>query len=340
MRVVITGLPQSGRQELFSVLTGIELEQIIQKPLEVIPGACDVKDQRITTLAALYNPKKVTYTKIEYLLLPDFSARGPARSLLFAELKNCDEICWAAKEETAAQDVNAFISELIISDLVLVEKRLESIEKDQQRKFLDAREKEKSLMLACKEILEAEKPLKGSFSEEQLKSLKTYQFLTLKPLVIVINVAENKINETSICEEIQKNYNLPCVQVSAALEAEINRLAEDDRAEFLKELGVGEPALEKMNRAVYEGLGLISFFTVGQDEVRAWPVRQGALATEAGGVIHSDIARGFVRAELIKYDDLIAAGSEAKIKELGKFSLKGKDYQVEDGDILSFRFNV
>jgi ribosome-binding ATPase YchF (GTP1/OBG family) len=340
MRVVITGLPQSGRQELFSVLTGIGLEQIVQKPLEAIPGACDVRDKRVAALTALYNPKKVTYTKIEYLLLPDFSARGPAKSLLFSELKNCDEICWVARGETAAQDVAAFISELIISDLVLVEKRLETIEKDQQRKFLDAREKEKSLMLACKEILEAEKPLRGAFAQEQLKVLKTYQFLTLKPMVIVINVAEDKINDPAISEEIQKNYNLPCVQVSAALEEEINQLAEGDRAEFLAEMGIREPALEKMNRAVYEGLGLISFFTVGTDEVRAWPVRRGALAPEAGGVIHSDIERGFVRAELMKYDDLIAAGSEAKVKELGKFSLKGKDYLVEDGDVLSFRFSI
>jgi hypothetical protein len=334
MKIVILGQPQAGQQQLFSLLTGISLENIMQKPLEAQQGISEVRDPRLTKLIETYKPKKFAYARIEYSLLPDFNLTGPSKDIIFSQLKNSDEICWVARSDTAKSDVANFISELIIADTMLVEKRLDTIAKDQRKKYSDVREKEKELMELCKKQLELEKPLKDySFNDEQKKTIKTYQFYTMKPLFIVINVPESQIKENII-------LNYPSIQVSAELEEEISRLAETERAEFMKELGIDESALSKMTRMAYNGLGLISFFTVGEDEVKAWPVPKGATAPEAGSVIHSDIEKGFVRAEMMKYDDLITAGSEAKLKELGKFYLKGRDYIVEDGDILSFRFNV
>jgi ribosome-binding ATPase YchF (GTP1/OBG family) len=202
-------------------------------------------------------------------------------------------------------------------------------------------EKEKGLMERCKAQLEDELPIRQlNASDEELKQLRTYQFLSMKPLILVVNVPEDRINDLSLMEEISREFSLPAVQISAEIEQEISNLEEKDRAEFMKEMGITESALDKMTTLAFSGLGLISFFTVGEDEVRAWPVRKGSSAPEAGSTIHSDIEKGFVRAEMFKYDELISAGSEAKLKEQGKFHLKGKDYIVEDGDILSFRFNV
>lgn len=338
MKIVILGSPQAGQQQLFSLLTGIPMETIQLKPLDVQPGICEVRDPRITTLSAMYKPKKTTYARIEYILLPDFTVQGPTKELIFNQLKNADEICWVARAEA---DIEHFISELVIYDLMLAEKRIENIDRIQKSRFSEQNVKEKELMLLCKDQLDQGKPLQFMrFSDEQLKAIKTYQFFTMKPLILVINIPEDKIKDRTIATKIAEKLSFPCIQVSAELEAEIAQLNAADRDAFMKEMGIEESALEKMSRLAFAGLGLISFFTVGEDEVRAWPVRKGAAAAEAGSVIHSDIEKGFVRAELMKYDELIAAGSETKLKEQGKFNLKGRGYIVEDGDILSFRFNV
>jgi hypothetical protein len=334
MKTIIIGSPQAGQHQLFSLLTGIPMETIQLKPLEVHLGICEVNDPRVAKLSEMYKPKKTTYARIEYILLPDFTVQGPAKELIFNQLKNADEICWVARDQA---DVNNFISELVIHDLMLVEKRIENIERGQRRKYLGQNEKEKEFLLLCKGQLDQSKPLQFMrFNDDQLKMTRVYQFLSMKPLTMVINVAEDKIRQKTVSQAA----SFPSIRVSAELEAEIGQLNEADRAAFMREMGIDEPALEKMTRLAYSGLGLISFFTVGEDEVRAWPVRKGATAAEAGSVIHSDIEKGFVRAELMKYAELIAAGSEAKLKEQGKFHLKGRDYMVEDGDILSFRFNI
>jgi len=341
MKIVIIGSPQAGQQQLFSLMTGIPLQTIQEKPLEIQQGICQVKDPRVTKLKEIFNPKKTTYARIEYLLLPDFNLQGPAKTAIFTQLKNADEFCWIARSENAEADVAGFISELVIADLMLIEKRLETIAKDQKRKFSDQKEKEAQLMQLCKAHLDQEKPLSNlSLTDEQAKLLRTYQFLTMKPTILVLNVAEDQIKDSSISSKIKEKFSYPTVQLSAELEAEINQLDEADRKAFMQEMGIEEPALDKMTRMAFEGLGLISFFTVGEDEVRAWPVKRASTAPYAGSTIHSDIEKGFVRAEMYTYDDFIAAGSEAKLKEQGKFHLKGRDYIVEDGDILSFRFNV
>lgn len=341
MKIVIVGLPQAGQQQLFSLLTGIPLESFQQKSLEVQQGICPVKDPRITRLVEMYKPKKTTYARIEYLLLPDFNLQGPAKATIFSQLKNADELCFVCRSETKENDIASFLSELVINDLMFVEKRLENIAKNQKKKFAEQAEKEKQLMEKCQQQLEQEKPLQLlEFNEQDLALVKTCQLLTMKPVILVLNVAEDQINDTSLSQGIVDKFAYPTIQVSAELEQEISQLDEGDRPAFMKEMGIEESALDKMNRQAFASLGLISFFTVGEDEVRAWPVRKGSTAPEAGSVIHTDIAKGFVRAEQFTYDDLIALGSEAKIKEQGKFSLKGRDYIVQDGDVLSFRFNV
>ena len=341
MKITILGSPQAGQQQLFSLLAGTALETIREKPLEIQQGICEVKDPRINRLVQLYRPKKTTYARIEYLLLPDFNLQGPARAEIFKHLKNADELCWVTRLNGAVQDIGTFTSELIIQDLMLIEKRLDTIAKDKKKGFADQKEKEKQLMGICKKALDQEIPLQRvDFNDEQAKKLKTYQFLTLKPVILVINVPEGQINDPACAQPIAEQFSLPCVQLSVELEQEIGSLNPADRPELMKEMGIDEPAIDKMTRLAFAGLGLISFFTVGEDEVRAWPVRKGSGAPEAGSTIHSDIEKGFVRAEMFKYDDLISTGSEAKLKELGKYFLKGRDYIVEDGDILSFRFNV
>lgn len=341
MRVVIVGNPQSGQQQLFSVLTGISLDTISQKPLEIHKGICDVRDPRIIKLNKMYNPKKTTFAKIEYILLPDFNLQGPAKALVFGEIKNADEICWVSKNGSAKEDIDGFISELVISDLMLIEKRLETIEKDQKKKFAQDKEKEKNLMLRCKKILDENGLLKGmTASPEEEVLLRTYQFLTLKPVIAAVNCEDDSAADKELEKFLNEKYRMSAVFVNATLEEEIRQMPENEREEFMKGMGIDEPAVDKMTRMVFAGLGLISFFTVGEDEVRAWPIKKGSSAPEAGGAIHSDIAKGFVRAEMFKYDDLMAEGSEAKLKDTGRFHLKGRDYIVEDADILNFRFNV
>jgi len=338
MKITILGLPQAGQQQLFSLLTGIPLETIQQKPLEPQLGICEVKDPRVTRLIEIFKPKKQAYARIEYFLLPDFNLQGPAKELIFNQLKNADEICCVTRSEA---DVASFISELLIFDLMLIEKRIENIDRNLRSRASEQSEKEKLFLLQLKKELDEERLLhKYDFNEEQLKALKAYQFMTLKPIILAVNVPESEIKDLSLSKSIEQKFGLPTVQLCAELEQEISGLEEKDREAFMQEMGIDESALHKMTRLAYAGLGLISFFTVGEDEVRAWTIRRGSSAPEAGSAIHSDIEKGFVRAEMMKYDDFIAAGSEAKLKEVGKFSLKGRDYIVEDGDILSFRFNV
>lgn len=235
MKIVILGLPQAGQQELFSLLTKIHLDNIKQKRMEVQLGICEVKDPRVAKLIEMYNPAKKAYARIEYLLLPDFILTGPIKDMIFNNLKNCDEICWIARLESAEADISSFISELVIFDLMTVEKRLENIAKDQKKKVLEVRVKEEALMKTCKAQLEAEKSLRDlPFTPDQLLALKTYQFLTMKPLFFVINVPEDKINDASISKAITDKFKYPCIQVSAALEEEISRMEKADYAIFMK----------------------------------------------------------------------------------------------------------
>nr|HOP64590.1 DUF933 domain-containing protein [Spirochaetota bacterium]HPJ36340.1 DUF933 domain-containing protein [Spirochaetota bacterium] len=230
-------------------------------------------------------------------------------------------------------------------DLIFIEKRFERIEAARKRKAEPKLDVEEELLNRMKSHLEEEKHLRSfSFTEEEEKLLSGYPFITAKEILVVLNVGDNDISDTALIEKVKSMLaplSIEVMQVSAKLEAEISALdSEEEQNEFMADAGITEPALNTLSFLAMKTLGLISFFTVGKDEVRQWQVRSGSSAPEAAGAIHSDIQRGFIRAEVMKYGDLIDLGSEEELKKAGKFHVMGKDYIVVDGDIINFRFNV
>ncbi|GAB4343345.1 MAG: redox-regulated ATPase YchF [Calditrichia bacterium] len=361
MEIGIIGLPFSGKTTLFATLTGQEPAAGHGGKVEVHRGVVKVPDERLDKLTAIFNPKKQVNATIEYLevggLEKDAAEGKGFDSQFLTVLKNTDvllHVVRAFENEVYAhplgsvdpvRDVNLVESEFILSDLTIVENRIMRLEKQLQKvkNAEDARELE--LMKKCREALEAEKPLREvEFSDEEERKLRGYRFLSAKPLILVINYGENDISkEAEILAPLREFAEKPWVELaglSAKVEMEISQLEDEDRQMFLEELGIAEPALPKLIRKSYELLGLISFFTVGEDECRAWTIRQNTPAQKAAGAIHSDLERGFIRAEVVAYDDFMANGSLAKCREKGVLRLEGKDYIVKDGDIINVRFNV
>jgi len=244
------------------------------------------------------------------------------------------------------RDAETTEMEMIFGDLELVEKRLERMEQAQKRgKKPD--ESEKKLLLKCKDLLESEKPLRAAeFSEEDRKAMRHLQFMSIKPEVVVLNVAEQEVNSETTGKTVSdlqatfKGLQVTVLSMCGKIEMEIVQLSPEEAKVFLDDLGIKEPALNKLIRVSYDLLGLISFLTSGEDEVRAWTIEKGMNAQQAAGRIHSDIERGFIRAEIVSYDDFLAAGSMHAAREKGHFRLEGKTYEVKDGDIINFRFNV
>jgi len=252
-----------------------------------------------------------------------------------------DRVPYPAGGIDPARDLATLRLELILSDLAIVERRLERIQVG-LKKGRDAAllERERLLMERCQETLENGGLLSDlDLSTEERLLIRGFQFLTAKPALVVVNLAEHAPAELDL-SWADHRPNTRALALRGALEMEIAQLPEEEVAPFLEEYGIPEPGLHRMVRACYDLLGLMSFFTVGEDEVRAWTVRRGATALEAAGVIHTDLARGFIRAEVIAYDDMIACGTLAEARKRGKLRLEGKDYVVQDGDILSIRFNV
>ena len=243
------------------------------------------------------------------------------------------------------RDIRYVHSELLLADLIFSEGRIERLEKELKRKSEPAREKELQLMRSVVEHLSGEKPLRlMTLSDEEKKVLNAYPLLTRKNMIVALNVHENDLASDALLRQVEaacRDDGIHCVQVSLKIEEELAAIENDEeRMTFCSELGITRSALEKITQLSYDALDRISFFTVGEDEVRAWTIPCNAFAPQAGGAIHSDIERGFIRAEHMHYDDLISCGNEQKVKEAGRLSLKGKDYQVQDGDILNFLFNV
>jgi GTP-binding protein YchF len=244
----------------------------------------------------------------------------------------------------AIRDFKALEFEFLISDLAIIEKRLERLAHDLDRKGSYPERKgdqeEQTLLERVKEFLEDERPIRDmKFTEDDAKKLRGFQFITAKPVLVAINVGDDG-SEDPGDYPFQESANLKVVCLRGALEMEISQLSGDDALVFLDEFGINEPGLNRMIRMSYQLLGLQSFFTVGEDEVRAWTVSRGAKAVDAAGAIHTDLARGFIRAEVVAYQDLVEAGSLAEARKRGKLRLEGKEYVVQDGDILNIRFNV
>ncbi|MBM3277717.1 MAG: redox-regulated ATPase YchF [Candidatus Handelsmanbacteria bacterium] len=348
MKLGLVGYPQVGKRSLFRLLTGQELNK-------AGVGLARVRDPRFDWLVELYQPAKNTPAQLEFALIPDLEEQGNAEAL--KGLEKVDVVCHlirAFADEAVfhlagsvdpRRDLGRLEEELHLADLLFIEKRSERLQKERKLKGEGPKAKqEEELLGRFQAHLEGGHPLRTlSLHEEEARLIASYPFLTLKPLLLVLNLGEDQMGDTGLIGELREGFaGLGCewVAVSAQIEEELAQLDPEERHAFLAELSQEEPALDRLTRVCYQALGLISFFTVGADEVRAWTIRRGALAPQAGRVIHSDIERGFIRAEVMKYADLHTLGSEHKVKEAGRWQQKGRDYLVEDGDIFHFLFKV
>ncbi|MBN2039071.1 MAG: redox-regulated ATPase YchF [Spirochaetes bacterium] len=355
MKIGIIGLPNSGKKTLFNLLTGNNVTSTTE--VKIIPGISEIRDERIDFLSKHYNPKSTAPAQIVMDLMPDLDKRMIQEGAIFKDIANLDAICLVARSFSddsiyhvngsvgPERDIEEITGELILHDLLFIEKRLERITKNLKKANADQDKKEEALLLSFKEHLEKDLPLRTrEISEDEWKIILSYPFITLKEFIVVINTDDNGMADTTLVDSISakyKDHNIKVMQISAKTEAEIQALdTEEERQEFMEASGITEPAINILSALCMEALGLISFFTVGTDEVKQWLVRKDSTAPEAAGAIHSDIQRGFIRAEIMKYDEFIEHGSEDKLKQAGKIYVMGKDYIVADGDMINFRFNV
>lgn len=356
MKIGIIGLPQTGKKTLFQTLTGNELREQSGPP-KPLPGTAEIIDNRFDNLVELYSPKSEVRARIELMLLPKLEQENIVKGDIFKDIADVDAICHVIRvfeDESVyhaegavdpVRDMEMINSELLMHDQIFVEKRIERIETAIKKKKDEKQEKELILLQDMLNHLEEEKPLRlMDIAPDDESLIKSYPFITRKEMILVFNVAEEELNSSTILEQVQQKcsiYKMEAMQVSAQVESEIALLdSAEEKEVFLEDLGIEEAALGTLTRLCLSALGLISFFTVGEDEVRQWLVRRESPAPTAAGVIHSDLQRGFIRAELMKYHELMEYGSEADLKKAGKMNLEGKDYIVEDGDILNIRFKV
>src|SRR5258706_7062755 len=356
MKIALIGLPQTGKKPVFSLMCGIGLDILLGRRGEFHVGNVKVTDPRIDKLTAMYNPKKTKYAEIEVTLAPAPPHEPKPREAWLNKLKNMDALCHIVRafEDAAVfhakgsvdplRDIDEINLELSISDLSLIETRISSITQDQKKKFEQERADEAALLERLRPYLESGKSLRETgWNDGEEKKVRSLQFPTMKGLVVALNGSEPNPTLLEATRAKTTGPRAEVCELSAKTEAEVAQIEDPkERAEFLTALGITEPALHVLTRQLYKALGYISFFTTGEDEVRAWNIRHGATAVEAAHTIHSDIAKGFIRAETMKYDELIAAGTtghsaEVKLKETGRLLLKGKDYIVEDGDIVHIR---
>ena len=341
MKLGIIGRPKCGKTTLFEALTKTKADPAQRRESRL--GTVQVPDERVNVLSDMYKPRKTIYAQVEYLLpSPAEHAKESARDQsIWTQVRECDALIhvvrnfkgYGAEPPTPEADLKAMDDELVFSDLVVAEKRLERLELDQKRGKKPDPE-ESSLVRQCHERLSAEKPLRDIPELAAAKALRGYAFLSAKPMLVVAN------NED---EDDARPRWLPTesgIIVRGKLEQELSQMDPEEAAAFLEDFGIATSAMDLVIARSYDLLGLISFFTVGEDEVRAWTIKRGTPAQEAAGVIHSDIQKGFIRAEVLAYDDLMAAGNYANARKAGTVRLEGKTYEVKNGDIINFRFNV
>ncbi|OGA18475.1 MAG: hypothetical protein A3H32_19415 [Betaproteobacteria bacterium RIFCSPLOWO2_02_FULL_63_19] len=351
MKVALVGFPQSGKTALFSALTGAEPGRAKGG---ITLGSVKVPDNRVDTLSGMYHPKKTTHAVIE-LVEAHAAHKGESRvnkSALDAGFLNLVKpmdafllVVRAFDEEglnDPRADIDALLSEMIVSDLMLVETRLErdGIERKKGKQGMPGEERD--ALDRCFKLVDNNQRIYDDPELAARPELRTYAFLTARPILAMVNLGEDEIAKPTA--EVLARFGLPVAGMPtfaccAKSEGEIQAMPEEDRKEFRELLGVREPVLDIMVREVYRALGLVSFLTTGEDECRAWTIRRGTRAPRAAGAVHADIEKGFIRAEVIAYDDFIALGSEAAAKKAGKYRLEGRDYVVQDGDIVHFRFS-
>lgn len=355
LKVGICGFEKTGKTTLFCAVTGLDITisygQTPEK--EINEGIAIVYDDRIFKLSQIFNPKKITYATIEYKDLPGLTPKDSQRNQkILDNLKDLDLIVNVIRafddsftihpfgDINIERDIRNFEGELLLTDLLLVEKRIERMEANQKRGLKENPE-ELNLFKKIQEHLNRDLPVRMiDFTEEEKRILLPYKFISQKPLIHVINCGEDKKIDEGALNNLITPKNSAIISLCAKIEREISQLPIEEREDFLSALGISEPASHKLIRESYRLLGFISYFTVGEDDVRAWTIKKGLTAREAGGKIHSDIERGFIRAEVSSYEDFMKYKDFKKLKELGLLRLEGKDYTVKDGDIMNFRFNV
>jgi ribosome-binding ATPase len=359
LRAGLIGFPSSGKTALFQLLTSAREAPRPAGRQEANVGVSRVPDDRLDRLTALFNPKKHVPATVEFADMGGAAAgkTGGAAALLdVAAFRNADallhvvrmfrdpSIPHAAGALDPARDVRTMEDELILADLGVVERRLERLEKDLKKQASPELKKEFEILQVCRAALEAGKPLRDlDLAGEDLRRLRGFQFLSSKPLLIVLNLDEADLAqadhavELAGIEDLAKGKNTRAVPICAKIELEIAQLEPEDAKAFMADLGLKESGLDRVIRASYDLLGYISFFTVGEDENRAWSIPRGTNAQNAAGEIHSDIQRGFIRAEVCRYEDLLKRGSIAACRDHAELRLEGKEYIVLDGDVINFR---
>jgi GTP-binding protein YchF len=354
LRIGIVGLPQTGKTTLFQILTHAHGSGSGRQEAHV--GVVRVPDARLDRLIEMFRPLKNVYATIEYMDMPGSVielARTGVQSQALRELDALVHVVRAFEDESVPmeedtvdprRDIENVELELILSDLAVVEKRLERLEKDIKKQKNLALEKESQVLKVCKAALDKQTPLRElELGAEESKVIRGFTFLSLKPMLYVLNLGEGDAAKANLAEQfaaeagLKQRLRTGVSAICGKVEAELAEMNEADAAEFLSSYGLKESATSRLINASYQLLGLISFFTVGEDECRAWTIRAGMTALEAAGEIHSDIQRGFIRAEVTKYDDLIATGSFAEARNRALLRLEGKEYVVHDGEIVHFR---
>jgi len=348
MKVAVIGLPQCGKTTLFQVLIGGGGGR--QKGGLAI-GTVKVPDARVDRLSAMYRPKKTTYATIELVEAQTPHKPGGRASGLDAAflslVKPMDAFLLVVRAFDDGcdprADVDAVLTDMLLADLMVVENRLDRIAQDAKKGKSTAPPEEVQALERCRALLDAGGLVRDDAELAALPLLRNYAFLTSRPILVVVNTAEADAG-TPQAEVLVRHglplRGLPSFPCSAQTEEEIQALAEEERPAFREAMGIREPVLDVAVREVYAALGLISFLTAGDDEVRAWTIRSRTLAPRAAGAVHTDIEKGFIRAEVIGYDDFVQLGSEAAARKAGRYRLEGREYAVQDGDIVHFRFNV
>jgi ribosome-binding ATPase len=352
MKLGIIGLPQSGKTTIFNALTrGDAPTTASAGRFEVHTAVVDVPDPRVTRLSAMFNPRKTIYAKVTYADIAGLET-GSAKSGISGQLLNqlaqmdgfllvvrafeSDLVMHPSGSVDPKRDVESMLSELLLNDLITVERKLERLTDERRKGGTDKTINERQTILFTRllEALNNNIPLrKLEYSHEEQKELSSFGLLSRKPVLVVFNMGEGQ-------SAPQMELDVPSVALMGKLEMEMAQLSAEDAAMFMEEYGIKELSLNKMISLSYDLLQVQSFFTVGEDEVRAWETKIGATAQESAGEIHTDLSRGFVRAEVVAYEDLISLGSMAEAKSKGKFRLEGKEYIVKDGDIVHIRSSL
>jgi len=356
LKTGIIGLPQVGKTSLFRILTKADVSAH-SNPREAHVGIAKVPDDRLDRLAAQYNPKKLTHASVEYVDVGAIGQEALKETSYLSHLRNVDALAHVVRAfddpsiphvggTDPLRDIRNVDFDMMVSDLGQIEKRLERVEKDLKKMRSADLEKEFDLLKRAKAHVESERPLRElEMSPEDKKRLRGFMFLSEKPVLYVLNIGEStelgkelanaagKYNLT----EVASRANAAATAICGKVEAELAEMSDADAAEFLSSYGLAEGGLTRLIRTTYALLGLISFFTIGEDECRAWTIPVNSRAAEAAGAIHSDLQKHFIRAETIRWDQLLEAGSEANARAKGILRLEGKDYVVQDGDVLHIR---